>query len=324
VRNPYFREWSHAARPNGYPAQIVWRIGASPSTALTAVERGRADYTIDGPPADRLSEVQTRFASQLNPDPNDITAALWFNTGVAPFNDLRVRQALNYAIDRVKAARLIGLEARPTCQLLPPYVPGYQPYCPYTVDRNRGGSWSASDLGKARELIAASHTRGMHVNVTISTGLTLGVDYTAVGRYVARLLDNLGYRTRVTTSAGLVPGSSKWQAAFATAAPAYAAASEFIQFWLSCRYISGGSNISAFCDRGVESTMNSAFAAEAADGFDSPAAARLWASADRQVTDAAPLVPLANPWALDFVSPRVGNYQYNPEQGILLDQLWVK
>jgi peptide/nickel transport system substrate-binding protein len=50
----------------------------------------------------------------------------------------------------------------------------------------------------------------------------------------------------------------------------------------------------------------------------------LWASADRLATDAAPLVPLVNPSDLDFVSQRVGNYQYNPTQGILLDQLWVR
>ena len=30
VRNPNFHEWSRAARPDGFPAQIVFRLGGSP------------------------------------------------------------------------------------------------------------------------------------------------------------------------------------------------------------------------------------------------------------------------------------------------------
>jgi uncharacterized protein (DUF2164 family) len=33
---------------------------------------------------------------------------------------------------------------------------------------------------------------------------------------------------------------------------------------------------------------------------------------------------MSNRRNVDFVSKRVGNYQYNPKWGVLLDQLWVK
>jgi ABC-type transport system substrate-binding protein len=36
----------------------------------------------------------------------------------------------------------------------------------------------------------------------------------------------------------------------------------------------------------------------------------------------APWVPLTNALGLDVVSARVGNYQHNPQWGILVDQLW--
>ena len=150
VRNPYFHEWSHAAQPDGYPDQIVWRIGASVEAAVTAVERGGADYTLDPPPADRLGEVQTRFASQLHVNPNDVTVVMGLNTRVAPFTDLRVRRALNYAVDRAKIASLLGQDSQPSCQMLPPYIPGYRPYCPYTLDPSPAGVWHAPDLAKAR------------------------------------------------------------------------------------------------------------------------------------------------------------------------------
>jgi ABC-type transport system substrate-binding protein len=56
---------------------------------------------------------------------------------MAPFNDIGVRRALNYAVDRGKVAKLVGSDAQPTCQFLPPYIPGYQRYCPYTLDQGK-------------------------------------------------------------------------------------------------------------------------------------------------------------------------------------------
>lgn len=52
---------------------------------------------------------------------------------------------------------------------------------------------------------------------------------------------------------------------------------------------------------------------------------RLAARIDRELVDQAPWVPLFNPKLPDFVSKRVGNYQYNLyDLGVLVDQLWVR
>ena len=101
-------------------------------------------------PPDRLHEVQTRFASQLHVNPLIATDALILNTRMAPFNDVRVRRAINYAIDRGKIARLLGQGAEPTCQVLPPYLPGYRRYCPYTLDPTPAGVWHAPNLARGR------------------------------------------------------------------------------------------------------------------------------------------------------------------------------
>jgi peptide/nickel transport system substrate-binding protein len=45
---------------------------------------------------------------------------------------------------------------------------------------------------------------------------------------------------------------------------------------------------------------------------------------DRQAADQAPWVPLVNPKVVDVLSKRVGNYQYSPQLGMLIDQLWVR
>ena len=171
VRNPRFHEWSHAAQPDGYPDEIVMRYGLSATQEVRAVERGQADWTADGVPAHLRSEITTRFSALVHNFPETETDFLQFNTTVAPFNDVRVRQALNLAIDRQAVARLYGgtIAASPTCQILPPGVLGYKRYCPYTFSPTSNGRWRAPDLARARRLVAASGTRGDRVTVWGST-----------------------------------------------------------------------------------------------------------------------------------------------------------
>lgn len=232
MRNPYFHEWSHAAQPAGYPNRIVFRIGASAETAATDIEHGTADYTIDPPPTVRLHEIQTRFASQLHVEPNDVTIELGLNTRTPPFNDIRVRRAINPT--RIKSV----------------------------------------DSG-LNPLVNDSRARA--------------------------------------------------QAFLMVQVPSYPAASEFLgPEYFSCESFlpdtQSNLNVFEFCDPRFDATVREALAAEATG---SPTASNLWAKADRQFTDQAPVVPLATPSITDFVSRRVGDYQHNPQLGVLIDQLWV-
>jgi len=267
VRNPYFHEWSHAARPDGYPDRIVFRRTLNGETEITGVERGTADYEYDGVPPDRLAEVQTRYASQLYVNPSIGTDVLILNTRVPPFNDLRVRQAINYAVDRGKLARLLGQGTRPTCQILPPGLPGYQRYCPYTIDPNSAGIWSGPDLAKAERLIAASHTRG--IRITIWDLGPFQTYYTPAYGYLVSLLDRLGYPTRVLNFENNIPAGgqaadsrTRVQAAIGEFFPNYASASQILQLGFACRSFvpnwTGNPNQSEFCDHRLDAQINSA------------------------------------------------------------------
>ena len=98
-----------------------------------------------------------------------------------------------------------------------------------------------------------------------------------------------------------------------------------IQVFFACRSFmpdsTGNANLSEFCDPRLDGQIASALTAESNR---SPEAAALWSQADRIVTDQTPVVPLAVPSTIDFVSSRVGNYQYSFEWGMLWDQLWVR
>src|SRR4029079_14033930 len=192
-----FREWSHAAQPDGNPDEIVWRFGLSAAQEVRAIQQGRADWMADPVPARLLPTLKRRFGSQLKSYPSTDTQFLKFNTRLPPFDDVRVRKAVNLAIDRRVFVRSFGGSeaADPTCQLLPPGIPGYHRYCPYTRSLTTSGQWTAPDLARARHLVAASGTRAG--KITIWGWSDDPYSPPTLDAYMASLLRNLGYRVRV-------------------------------------------------------------------------------------------------------------------------------
>ncbi len=100
VRNPSFASWSTEARPDGYPDRIVWRLDTRATAATRVVEKGRADVAYDFVPPKLLPEVKTQYASQLHVDPIPGTYFYLLDSRYPPFDDVRVRRAVNYAVDR--------------------------------------------------------------------------------------------------------------------------------------------------------------------------------------------------------------------------------
>jgi len=331
VRNPRFRPWSDKAQPSGYPDRIVLRLDIPPGPAADAVERGSADVLLSPSPA-RLPELATRYAGQLHSGPLGATIGLVLNTRVWPFNVLTARQALNAAIDRNKIIQLIGgsLAAQPTCQVLPPALPGYRPYCPYTLNPGPGGVWTAPDLARADRLVRASRTRGARVTVVTGAFGTKIPDLTT-GRYVVSVLDQLGYRAslRVITDPNayarrLSDSRRRTQVGWFSWYQNYPAPSDFIRPLLSCRSFIPDNplnlNAAEFCNRRIDAQVQRALMLQPRNPN---AAAALWARIDREIVGQAPWVPIYNPRSLVMLSARVGNYQFDPYWSLLIDQLWV-
>jgi YVTN family beta-propeller protein len=321
VRNPYFREWSHAAQPDGNPDEIVTRFGLSHAAEVREVENGRADYSTDPIPRRMLPTLKSRFPGRLHPATIPTTAFYALNTRLRPFNDVRVRRALNLAIDRRVLVRLYGgpQQATPTCQILPPGVLGYQRVCPYTRNPVPSGRWTAPDLPAAERLVAASGTRGTAVSLADSSdGGYAGADH-----YVARVLRRLGYRASVRLAPQAYfhshPGVFKHiqlaQVALGDTPYSYFAT------WFSCRLQSQPIKYGWFCDRRIASENNHA---QSLMSINPRAAASAWAAIDRQLVARAAWLPLVDLSGIDFVSARVRHYQFNPYQGIIADQLWLR
>ena len=327
VRNPRFRVWSPAAQPQGLPDVIDFRFGASPEDEVRDVEHGTADVTTDGVPQSLLPEVSVHYSKQVHRYTLPATRYLWLDTRVPPFDNLLARRALNYATDRAHLVRLYGGDAlnAPTCQVLPPQISGYRPYCPYTAHPSRSGAWTAPDMGRATTLVARSDTAGDRVAL-LASGAGPGGDPGAI-RYFSSLLRRLGYRTTVTvypnTSAGFqawvrATGSGRFQAGVDNWWADYPSPTDFLPLLLGCGSVN---NEAGYCDAHLQGLIDAAGAAETNDP---PSAPSLWAKADRAAVDAAPWVAIVNFKGVDFVAARVGNYQRSPQFGILLDQIWVR
>jgi peptide/nickel transport system substrate-binding protein len=250
------------------------------------------------------------------------------NTRQPPFANLKARQAVNYAIDRVRLLQLYRFasgQATVTCQMLPLDFPGHQGYCPFTTDAG-DGAWHGPDMAEARRLVRESGTMNMPVTVW-SQDDRLGK---ARGSYLVGLLNDLGYRARLHAVspdqffAGISDPRLKIQVSIMAAWGAdYPAPSTFFGPLLSCQSADqpGTWNSAGFCDPHVDALVSQAQAVQLTD----PAAARrLWAQADHIVTDQAPYVPVLNSGTAGFVSSRVGNCQESPVYGLLVDQMWVQ
>ena len=321
ARNPYFRV--RPGRPDGFPDEIEFRL-VGPAD-VTAVERGRYDVaavSLDSSDVDRekLERFKARHPSQYYVHAEPATVLLFLNTTHPPFDDVRVRRAVNFAVDRaaISASYPSGF-AEPTCQLRPPGTVGFRRYCPYTAAPTPAGVWKAPDLTRARTLVAASGTRGMRVTVWTYPGF-----WELAAKGAVRALEQLGYRASIRRAEGLEAYIEKVNDEETRGVQAGMIG------WYGIPLMASSDlpllrcsppDLSFFCDRQLDRRIARALAIEATD---SDRATVLWERIERDLVDLAPWVPLFTPSHGVLVSKRVGNYQFNPEWKILFDQIWVR
>jgi peptide/nickel transport system substrate-binding protein len=320
VRNPQFAAWSAQAQPDGNVDRIEWRFGVQPDAQVKAVEAGDADLALDVSASDSLSEILIRFAAQVHNSPLPQTNFGTFGTEVPPFNHVEVRQALNLALDRRRVVQAFGGQraALPTCQQLPPNFPGYEPYCPYTADPapEGEGSWTAPNMKEARRLVDRSGTVGMDVVIVYPPE---GPPPPDLQDYLIKLFDHLGYHASVRSVSldRFVSRDNEFQMKLTGWSADYPAASTFINL-LKCDSLPATSG--GFCIRRIDDMIDRATQKQLVDPT---AAGPLWAAVDRAIVDRAPYLWMVNPITVEFVSERVGNYQWSPQWFELLNQMWV-
>ncbi|NNC13650.1 ABC transporter substrate-binding protein [Planctomonas sp. JC2975] len=326
-RNKYFHSWSKQAAPVGYPDEIDETFGLTAEAEVTSVENSQIDWMYDTPPSDRLSEISSKYSSQVHVTP---LTAMWYlalNTNLAPFNNQDARQAINWAVDRASVVKLYGGSslASPACTILPPDFPGHKDFCDYTKDG--GSTWSAPDLATAKQLVQQSGTAGQAVGVVVQNDSV----NKGIGLYLVSMLNELGYKATLKPLSNNIQYNyiqntkNNVQISLTQWYQDYPAASDFLQVLLSCASFHPNSdssiNIAGYCNKDLDAKMASA---DALGLTDQATADQQWGDLDQQFMAQSPLVPLFNPKLIDFTSSRVKNYQFSDQYYMLVDQLWLK
>jgi len=139
---------------------VIFRVILEAGARLVELEAGTVDVALRVPPADidRL---------EMNPDVNVVitpglrTIYIFFNVTEPPFDDVRVRQAVNYAVDNdaIVASLFDGAALSSQAPFAPPIF-GYSAQTPYS-----------RDVERARELLAdAGIEEGTTVTLYHPTG----------------------------------------------------------------------------------------------------------------------------------------------------------
>jgi YVTN family beta-propeller protein len=322
VRNPYFREWSRAAQPAGNPDAIIWRSAPTIPAAVAEVEDGRADWLFGSPPLAQFRRLELHNPTELHINPQFAVNFLPLNTHTAPFNDRRVRQALNDAINRATLVRLYGGPkfALPTCQPITPGIPGYRRYCPYTLQPRADGDWTAPDMARARRLVRQSGTIGQRIDLVGSRDI--GFIPPGSTTYIGRVLRALGYRVHITIIPFAQITAAMWDgfqiSNDGSWIPQYPDPSSYLPSFFGC---DGTNSNGYYCNPAIDREMQRAELLEPTDPARSSA---LWEAVDRQLTNAAAWIPTVASREVELTSNRLRNYEYNPVWGFLADQAWVR
>jgi peptide/nickel transport system substrate-binding protein len=306
-RNPYWAKANAKAMPQlpgGFVNKIEVTVLRNPQTQVEDIEAGRYDWMENPPPADRYAEVKDKYeGTQYRSEPTESTYFFWMNTTEAPFDDVSVRQAVNYAVDPEALERIYAGQIVPTQQILPPGMPGYEQFELYPYNRE-----------KAQAMVDEADPADRQITVWTDNERS----QEEAGAYLAEVLKDIGFEAKLQvlnadnyftiignqSTANLDIGWASWF-------QDYPHPNDFFQPLLSEASIfpTNTTNLARFADPKLsakieelaEQPLNSAVEAEYAD-------------LDREFMEQAPWVPYGTGTLGTFVSSAIDLDQviYNP------------
>jgi peptide/nickel transport system substrate-binding protein len=183
-RNPYWAKANGKAMPDlpeGVVDNATMTVIRNPESQVDDIEQGTYDWMQNPPPSSRYAEVKENFeGTQFRVEPTISTYYFWMNTQEAPFDDVKVRQAVNYAIDAKALERIYAGQIAGTHQILPPGMPGYKQFDLYPTDKT-----------KAKELMKEANPSDMDITVWTDTESPNN----EAGEYLNEVLKELGFNT---------------------------------------------------------------------------------------------------------------------------------
>ena len=185
-RNPYWAKANSKAMPE-YPTGTIdgakITVVRNDETQVNDIESGKYDWMQNPPPASLYSQVKEKYeGSQFKVEPTISTYYFWMNTTKAPFNDVKVRQAVNYAIDPAALERIYSGQIKAAHQILPEGMPGHEAFDLYP-----------HNLAKAKEMLEEANPSDKNITVWTDNESP----NKEAGEYYEGVLKEMGFNTKL-------------------------------------------------------------------------------------------------------------------------------
>jgi ABC-type transport system substrate-binding protein len=144
-----------------YVEEIEMVLGIEPATAMLRAEKGELDViSADMMPSSDFARIvqDPAYADRLFQEPSLNPWWLGMNNKMAPLDNVKVRQAINHAVDKDKLLKLTGGKGQPLAGIYPAGLPGHDP--------NFAGY--AYDPQAATSLLVEAEAEGIELEISIS------------------------------------------------------------------------------------------------------------------------------------------------------------
>jgi peptide/nickel transport system substrate-binding protein len=188
VRNPQWAKNNAALIPevpSGHVDKIEISVVRNGATQVNEIERGKTNWMETIIPADLYNKVKDRYeGTQFRVERPINLYFFWMNTQKAPFNDPKVRQAVNYAVNTAAIERIYAGALAATHQILPDGMPGHEPFDLYP-----------HDMAKAKKLFAEANPSDRNITVWVDNESPND----EAGAYYQSVLSELGFNAKLKT-----------------------------------------------------------------------------------------------------------------------------
>ena len=281
--------------------QINFEVGVDPTVALQRLKNNEVDVLGDSiPAANYIAEKENSDNEGLIIEGGQLqTGYVTLNVKIKPLNNVKVRQAVNHAIDKDRIVQILNGRADAANQPLPPSMPGY----------DTGYKGFAYDVAKAKALLAeAGLANGFSTELWTSNtdpnpriAQSIQEDLAKVG--IKASIKSLA-QANVIEAGGSGKAPMVWSGGMAWIAD-FPDPSNFWGPILGCGgAVPGGWNWSQYCNKTLDAE------AVKADAMTDPAKAderqKLWGSVFTKAMDEAPWVPIFNEKRITMKSSRLG------------------
>lgn len=284
-----------------YLDQVTFEIGQEPVVALLRLQNGEVDVPGDGIPPAKFQEVMAdpAQAERVVEGGQLHTGYVTMNVTTPPFDNVKVRQAVNMAINKDRIIQVINGRAKPATQPLPPTMPGYtEGYAGYAYDPEAAKALLA-EAGVADGFETDLYAMNTDPNPRIAQAIQQ--DLAAIG--IKANIQSLA-QANVIEAGGAGTAPMIWSGGMAWIAD-FPDPSNFYGPILGCGGAAeGGWNWAKYCNADLDA------AATAADAMSDPAKAadrlKAWSDIYMKVMEDAPWAPVFNEERYTMKSPRMG------------------